>query len=203
MGFIGDIIGGAGQGKAQQAAIEQERYSTDQATHLLSEANTATQNDPYLISAENGGTAANTAQANLLGVGGDPAAQKQAFNNYLNSTGYQFQLKSGQDAIGSSMAAKGLLNSGATAKALTKYGNDLGASSFGNYFSQLGTVSAAGANSAQTKANSRLGVASQGANITAQSGANQANYDWKGITGQYNAYGNAASSVGSSLMGAI
>lgn len=203
MGFIGDIIGGVGQGKAQQASIEQERFSTQQALQRLDAANAVTQADPYLTSAETGGASANTAQAALLGVGGDPAAQQEAFKNYLGSTGYQFQLGQGQNAVASSNASKGLLNSGATAKALTQYGQNLASTSFGNYFNELGTVSAAGANAAQTKANSRIGAASQGAGITAQSGANQANYDWKGITGQYNAYGNAASSAGSMLMGAM
>lgn len=199
MGFVGDIIGGVGQGKAQQAAVEQERFSTQQALQRLDTANAQTQADPYLSSADAGGAKANQAQAALLGVGGDPAAQQTAFNNYLGSTGYQFQLGQGQNAVASSTAAKGLLNSGATAKALTQYGQNLASTSFGNYFNQLGAVSSQGSGAAQTLANSRIGSASTGAGITAQSGANQANYDWKGITGQYNSYGNAANSLTSMI----
>ncbi len=44
----------------------------------------------------------------------------------------------------SSNAAKGLLNSGATLKALTKYGQNLGSTTFNNYLSQLGGLSTTG-----------------------------------------------------------
>lgn len=90
------------------------------------------------------GGRANAAQANLLGVGGDPAQSQEAFNNYLGSTGYNFQLQQGQNAITSSQASKGLLGSGATGKALVKYGQGLASTSFNNYLSQLGGLSTQG-----------------------------------------------------------
>ena len=90
------------------------------------------------------GNQANQAQANLLGVGGDPTKQNAAFQNYLGSTGYGFQMKQGQEAVTGSNAAKGILNSGATAKALTTYGQGLASQSFNNYLSNLGNVSSQG-----------------------------------------------------------
>jgi len=78
------------------------------------------------------------AQSDLLGLGGDPAAAQAAYQNYLNSTGYQGQMQAGQQAITGSAAARGMLGSGATAKALTGFGQQLGAQSFGNYLGQLG-----------------------------------------------------------------
>lgn len=200
MGFIGDIIGGIGQEKAGDKAISQERFSQQQALTQLGAANAHAAADPYFTQSEDAGTAANTAQANLLGVGGDPAKQQAAFNNYLGSTGYQFQLKQGQNAVGSSAASKGLLNSGATAKALDKYGQGLASTSFNNYFGQLGQLSSAGAASATTRNNTSLGVANSAANTISQSGSNQAQYAQNAIAGQYNAYGNAANSLVSSFV---
>ena len=90
------------------------------------------------------GGQANAQAAALLGVGGDPTAANAAFDNYLKSTGYDFQMKQGQNAIISNNASKGLLNSGATAKGLTEYGQGLGASYFDNYLKQLGGLSTQG-----------------------------------------------------------
>lgn len=90
-----------------------------------------------------GGQAINQ-QAALLGVGGDPTQANAAYQNYLNSTGYQGQLAAGSQAITGNNAARGLLGSGATAKALTQYGQQLGAQSFNNYLGQLNTVAGMG-----------------------------------------------------------
>lgn len=76
---------------------------------------------PYIT----GGNNAETALQGFLGLGGDPAATQKAFDNYLNSTGYQFNLNQGLDAAEQSAAAKGLLNSGATFKALDQFGTGL------------------------------------------------------------------------------
>lgn len=84
------------------------------------------------------GAGANNAIAALLGVGGDPAAQQNAFNTFRNSTGYQFQLDQGNNAITSSAAARGLLNSGSALKAREKYGQGLASNYFSQYLNQLG-----------------------------------------------------------------
>jgi hypothetical protein len=90
-----------------------------------------------------GGNAVNM-QANLLGLGEDPAAAQAAYENYLNSVGFQGQMQAGQQAITSSAAARGLLGSGSTAKALTRYGHQLGQQNFNNYLGQLGGVAGMG-----------------------------------------------------------
>lgn len=94
----------------------------------------------------NSGNAANTAQADLLGLNGAAGSARSgpAFQNYLNSTGYNFQQDQGTRAITGSAAARGLLGSGATAKALTSYGQGLAGQSFGNYLGQLGSQSGQG-----------------------------------------------------------
>jgi len=98
---------------------------------------------------------------------GAPNAQagyNNAFNNYLKSTGYQFQLGEGTRAITGSAAARGLLDSGATAKALTSYGQNLASTSFNNYMAQLGALSGQGLQAGQAigSAGSQAGAAGAG-----------------------------------------
>lgn len=68
------------------------------------------------------GAASSAIQA-LLGNGGT-AAQQAGFNNFKNSSGYNFDLSQGSQAITGNAAANGLLNSGSTAKALSNYGQN-------------------------------------------------------------------------------
>lgn len=83
------------------------------------------------------GTNAGNGISAMLGLGGDPAAQNQAFQNFRNSTGYQFGLDQGAGAITGSAATKGLLNSGATAKALDTYGQNYANTQYQNYTNLL------------------------------------------------------------------
>lgn len=84
----------------------------------------------------NNGTGASNQMSNLLGLNGNQG-QNQAFQNWQNSTGYQFGLNQGTQAITGNAAASGLLNSGATAKALNTYGQNYANTQYGNYFNQL------------------------------------------------------------------
>lgn len=88
----------------------------------------------------------------LLGLGGDPAKAEAGFQNYLNSTGHDFRMQEGMKAITGSNAAKGMLNSGATLKALNQYGQNIGSQDFANYLSQVGGLVTAGQNAANTVA---------------------------------------------------
>jgi hypothetical protein len=90
------------------------------------------------------GDQANNAASQLLGVTPITDQTKSGFSNYLNSTGYNFQKSQGIGAITGSAASRGLLNSGSTAKALTKYGTDLASTTFNNYFDRLNTLGAQG-----------------------------------------------------------
>lgn len=92
------------------------------------------------------GRNANTQQADLLGLNGAQGASRAgpAFQNYLNSSGYGFQRGEGTRAITGSTAARGLLNSGSTGKALMKYGQNLADTTFGNYLDRTGAVAGRG-----------------------------------------------------------
>lgn len=135
-------------------------------------------NNPLMNQAQGAGSTALGAQGTLqgqegalLGLGGDTAAANAAYQNYLGSTGYKFQLGQGQQAVDSNAASKGMLNSGATAKALTQYGQNLGSSYFNNYLGQLG-----GLNSQyQGTVNAGLGAAQAVGQAGTQGGIAQAN----------------------------
>jgi hypothetical protein len=63
----------------------------------------------------------------ILGAGtsGNTASnQADAFAQFRSTPGYQFGLDEGAKTVQASAAARGGLNSGATLKALTKFGND-------------------------------------------------------------------------------
>lgn len=134
-------------------------------------ANTANQGFNYLLGNENvqqaqeGGLTAQNFMEQLLGLRGGNAAET-AFDRFREGTGYQFMMDEGIGAIENSMAARGVLNSGATSKALMKYGQNLASQSFGDYMSRLGgmagtgletalNVGGAGTSSGQTAAEMR------------------------------------------------
>lgn len=103
--------------------------------------------------------------AGMLGINGTQG-QDDAFKNWQNSTGYQFGLNQGSQAITGNAASTGLLNSGATAKALNTYGQNYANTQYGNYTNQLqglvnsgnqaaGVVEGAGQQSQQTSSGSK------------------------------------------------
>lgn len=92
------------------------------------------------------GTSADDRIAALLGLGGDPAAAQAGFDQYRDSTGYQFRVDEGNQAVNTNAYARGMGDSGATLKALVRYGQGAASDEFGRYMGQLGNVSSAGAN---------------------------------------------------------
>jgi hypothetical protein len=95
---------------AQDNALQSQIYQSNKALE-----------QPYVTS----GNTAETALNGFLGLGGDPAATQKAFQDYLNSTGYQFARDQGLDAVAGSKAANGLLGSGSLVTALDAYGTGL------------------------------------------------------------------------------
>lgn len=133
IGGVGSLLGGSSSdSQAKNAALTGYNYlngnSTNQAAQTAGTAATG-------ASADTQGT-----EAGLLTATPGSAASKTAFNNYLGSTGYNFQLDQGSRAITGNAASRGLLDSGGTAKALTSYGQNLGAQTFNNYLGQLNTL---------------------------------------------------------------
>jgi hypothetical protein len=77
------------------------------------------------------------------------ADYNNAFNNYRNSTGYQFRFNEGMRAID---AAAPVLNSGARMKALQNYGQNIASGEFGNYLGQLANQQGVGLSGASAQA---------------------------------------------------
>lgn len=191
---MGDIIGGILGGVGSIAgAIIQSNAAADARKDALTGYNYLTKGAgaPLINGAVTGGTAANDATQQLLGLKPMGSGTANAFNNYLGSTGYNFQLKQGQDAIASSAASKGLLNSGGTGKALEEYGQGLGANYFNSYLGQLGGVSAGGYNAATAVGNAGTGAGSNAAQYTAAGGNAIAN----GVSGALGGFGGALTNV--------
>lgn len=162
--IIGGLIGGVGSLMGGNKAKQQDLTGFN-----------------YLKGANAGavanGQTANNAQTALLTGSGTPQ-QSQAFGNYLNSTGYNFQKQQGEQAITGSAASRGLLNSGGTAKALTAYGTNMANTSFNNYLGQL------------------QGVAGQGQTAAGQVGAAGTQGGQAAGSDQGNGIANAAGAVG-------
>lgn len=124
--------------------------------------------NPLIQSQMRGGQMAQNAQMNLLGLGADPSAQQQAFENFRNSTGYQFRLGEGMNAVSGNAAARGLLNSGATLRALNQFGQNSASAEFGNFFNQLGGMNDRGTRAVGAVGDARMNAATTNANIAMQ-----------------------------------
>jgi hypothetical protein len=128
---------------------------------------------PYLQGALGGtvsnGTGAGNQIANMLGLNG-AQAQNQGFNNWRNSTGYQFGLQQGVDSITGNAATQGLLNSGSTLKALDTYGQNYANTQYGNYVNQLQGLLGSGLQGAGILGSAGYTSQSQGTSSSAPQG---------------------------------
>lgn len=120
-----------------------------------------------------------------------PAQQPYDFNSILqNLPGYQFQLQQGQQATERNLASRGLLNSGAAAKALTQYGQGLASDYTQQYVGGLQSLAGLGQNANQSTGAAGANAANQigsglayGGNASAAGYANQANAWQSGLAG--------------------
>jgi hypothetical protein len=180
----------AGKAAAANNALESQIYQSNKALET-----------PYITA----GDSAEGELSGFLGLGGDPAATKKAFQTYLNSTGYQFDVDQGENAITSNRAAAGLLNSGATLKALDTYGIGQ-AQQFGQrYLSNLSGMVNTGAGAANALAGEGQNYASavssnnnSAATVAANAGLSAANSVSNALASGVNAFAinNGASSFG-------
>jgi hypothetical protein len=135
-----------------------------------------------------------TATSDLLGLNGQPAADA-AMTRYQQSPGYQFQFDEGVRATDAAQAANGMFRSGATGKALEKFGQGLANTDFGTYYNRLAGLAGGGLTAAQ-------GIGSaENSWISGLSGnVQQANTASTGATNAQNSIlGNTASGLGNSV----
>lgn len=83
------------------------------------------------------------------GTPANPAnTASSALNTFANSAGEQFLLDQGQKAISGASAGNGTFDSGATGKALTQYGQNLGSTYLNDYLNNLSNYAKIGLGSA-------------------------------------------------------
>ncbi len=105
---------------------------------------------PGLVTGYGSGTFDTNGNPVTVGTQGQPAPQSaqqaanDAFNIFKNSTGYQFRVNEGMNALNSGYAGSGLLQSGAALKALDDYRQNMASNEFGNYMAYLGNQQGVG-----------------------------------------------------------
>ncbi len=93
----------------------------------------------------------------VLGLEGKEA-QQRAMGSFQESPNYQYVMDEAMGAVTSSRAAKGLLNSGATGKAMMQEAGHIASAEFNNWMNQLGAQGEARGSQANAGLNAALGV---------------------------------------------
>lgn len=162
----------AQQAKDQNLAFNRNIYDTAQQNF-----------NPYIQS----GGQANDELAGLLGIGGDPNASQAAFNKYLDSTNYKFQLDQGLN--GTKTANAPAFGSGATLKALNNYAQGQAGSALAGYESLLSGQQGLGLGASSALAGVGTNIAGQNASAVNSAASAQGNAAIAGA----NAWGNGIS----------
>lgn len=110
-----------------------------------------------------------SAIASLLGLNGSDAGTN-AFNQFKDSSSYNFVRDEGIKGIEGSMAAKGLLGSGSALKAISNYSSNLASNFLNNYLSNLMGLSNTGIQAGQILASAGNTANSQGTSYGTSSG---------------------------------
>ena len=117
---------------------------------------------------DNVGRGAN-AVASLLGLGGSQD-QTAAFNQFKDSSGYNFIQDQGIRGINGTNAAKGLLNSGSALKGISQYSSNLASGFLNSYLSNLMGLSNNGIQAGQVLSSAGNTSSSQGTKTGSSSG---------------------------------
>ncbi|RIV75623.1 hypothetical protein [Pelagerythrobacter aerophilus] len=154
---------------------------------------------PGPISGYGGGTwNADGTQATPAGQTPQEAAE-DAFDVFRNSTGYQFRIDQGQDALNSGFAGSGLLRSGAALKALDDYRQGMATAEFGNYWNMLGEQQNLTAGAANAMSGVNTNYANNAGNLAMSQGNALANAAVAQANNSNAMWGNIANSVGSGV----
>lgn len=97
---------------------------------------------------------------NADGTAGAQRAEGDRFGGFFESPDYQFRMDQGVNALDRSASARGAMGSGGALKAITRYGQGLASSEYGNWYNRLAGLA---------------GVGQAATNQTGQAGQNYAN----------------------------
>lgn len=120
--------------------------------------------------------------------------------NFLTmDPGYAFRLGEGQKALERSAAARGGLLSGATGKALTRYGQEAGSQEFANAYNRLAGLANLGPSAAGVMSNLGTGYANQANQLAMTNAANQGNLALQRGNIRASQYGTMGSALNTAL----
>lgn len=124
---------------------------------------------------------------------GAPGASGPSISDIMAlDPGYQFRLDQGSKAVTNAAGASGMRNSGATLKALTRYGQDYASNEYGNIINRLAGAAGTGQTATNTVAGLGAGTAANIGNIYTGLG----NARGASAIAQGNAYGGALNTIG-------
>ena len=129
---MGGVIGGVLGKKARKKEASRLQANAERSAAIV---------EPFVQS----GVKASGAVAGALGLEGGEN-QDVAFQNFLNSTGFRSQVREGTEAITGNAATRGLLQSGATLKGVSAFGQEKAQGGFSNFLANLQNVATRGAN---------------------------------------------------------
>jgi hypothetical protein len=113
--------------------------------------------------------------------------------------GYAFRLSEGMKGVERSAAARGGLMSGATGKALTRYGQDFGSQEYQNAYNRLANLANLGPRSAGVMSELGTGYANQANQLGMTNAANQGNLALQRGNIAATQYGNYGSALNTAL----
>jgi len=176
----------------KSAGAQRDAANTAAATQRDQFAATQTAQQPF----HDAGIAANNQLGGIYGLPG--YAPVDVSKTISSLPGYQFQLSQGTQAIDRSAASQGLLNSGATGKALAQYGQGLAQNYLTSYTGGLESIANRGEGATQSTAAAGAGAANQissaqiyGGNAAAQGDINTFNAISSGLGQGVGIYGYA------------
>lgn len=139
-------------------------------------------------------TAAPAAQA---GISPQEAAN-DAFDIFRNSTGYQFRLGEGMNALNSGWAGAGMIQSGAAMRDAMEYGQNFASNEFGNYMGYLGNQQGVGLAGASALAGVGQNYVNTVSNNNNNAGTNIASAAL--VKGSSNPFANALGTISGSIL---
>jgi hypothetical protein len=144
-----------GDAASQQIALQREQYQ--QQLKLL---------QPYRKSGRIGNEAYNFE----MGLGEAPIIDGVQYGGFTETPGYQFRLNEGLEAVEAGTAQRHGLASGATMKAMNKFGQDYATGEYTNYLNRLAGLSAQGQSASAGSAAASQNFANAGSNALANAG---------------------------------
>lgn len=138
--------------------------------------------------------------ANVSNITPQEAAQN-AFDIYRGSTGYDWRLKQGMNAVNSGWAGAGLARSGDAAKSALEYGQGFASNEFANYMGYLGNQQGVGLAGASALAGVGQNYANNVGANNAMNAANQANAAL--VRGNNNPFASALGTLGGGILGSL